>query len=141
MGTITNMVQQCMERFWQKQRKLDELTPPGGKDIADYCHERNQKYGISELRVLAVIQPQTDDDIAAPAPRTFGDLMECLYIVPRILQMLQGTSPPGSSHIRLGSSKPLLNPSLSGLAAAVKPDLSPIDTAKPVEPVSFYPCI
>jgi len=26
MGTISKMVQRCMERFWQKQMKLDELT-------------------------------------------------------------------------------------------------------------------
>jgi hypothetical protein len=29
MGTITKTVQQRMERFWQKQMKLDELTQPG----------------------------------------------------------------------------------------------------------------
>jgi len=29
MGTITKTVQQRMERFWQNQMKLDELTQPG----------------------------------------------------------------------------------------------------------------
>jgi hypothetical protein len=36
MGTITNTVQQCMERFRQKQMKFDELTPPGWEDAAAY---------------------------------------------------------------------------------------------------------
>jgi len=39
MGTITRTVQQQMERFWQKQMKLDELTQPGWEDAADYFRE------------------------------------------------------------------------------------------------------
>jgi len=37
MGTITQTVQQLIERFRQKQMKLDELTQPGWKDAANYC--------------------------------------------------------------------------------------------------------
>jgi len=84
MGTITKMVQQLMERLWQKQMKLDELTQLGWEDTADYFRETDKKYGTSELRVAAVIQLQTDDDTAAPALTTFGKLMECVDIVPRI---------------------------------------------------------
>jgi len=39
MGTITKMVQQRMERFREKQMKLDKLTQPGWEDAADYFHE------------------------------------------------------------------------------------------------------
>jgi hypothetical protein len=47
MGTITKTVEQCMERFRQKQMKLDELTQPGWEDAADYFRERDKKYGTS----------------------------------------------------------------------------------------------
>jgi hypothetical protein len=36
MGTLTKTVQQHMERFRQKQMKLDELTQPGWEDRANY---------------------------------------------------------------------------------------------------------
>jgi len=35
IGTITKTVQQCLERFRQKQKKLDELTQPWWEDEAD----------------------------------------------------------------------------------------------------------
>ena len=95
MGTITNTVQQFMERFWQKQMKLDQLIQPGWENAANHIGERDQKYGTSELRVPVVVQPQMDDDAVAPAPTTFGELIEGLDIVPGILQLRQGTSHPG----------------------------------------------
>jgi len=57
MGTITKTVQKRMERFRQKQMKLDELTQLGWEDAADYFCERDKKYGTFELRVPAVVQP------------------------------------------------------------------------------------
>jgi len=39
MGTISKSVPRRMERFWQKQTKLDELTQPGWGDVADYFRE------------------------------------------------------------------------------------------------------
>ena len=69
MGTITKMVQQRMERFRQKQMKLDELTQPGWEDAADYVRESYKQYGTSELKILAVGQQQTDDDASEPAQR------------------------------------------------------------------------
>jgi len=75
MGTITKTVEERRERFRQKQMKLDELTQPGWKDAADYLRETDKKYGTSELRVPAVVQPQTDDDTVAPAPTKFRELM------------------------------------------------------------------
>jgi hypothetical protein len=92
MGTITKMVQQHMERFRQKQMKLDELTQLGWENAADYCRERDKKYGTSERRVPAVIQLHTNDDASAPPPATFGQPMECLDGIPGISQTPQGTS-------------------------------------------------
>jgi len=147
MGTITNTVQQRMERFWQKQMKLDELTQPGWDDAADYFCERDMKYGTSELRVAAVVQLQTNDDAPAPPTTTFRELMESVNIVPGISQRPQGTSRPGSSHIRLGSVKPQSKLNKPSGEPAAEPDSSTLLKAKPVAPVSsvetvsFYPCI
>jgi len=147
MGTITKTVQQRMERFWQKQMKLDESTQPGCENAADYFRERHMKYGTFQLRVLPVVQPQTNDDAPAPPPTPFGELMESVDIVPGISQRLQGTSRPGCSHIRLGSVKPQSEWSIPSGEPAAEPDSSTLLKAKPVEPVSsvepgsFYRCI
>jgi len=141
MGTISKMVKQRMENFRQKQMKLDELTQPGWEDAADYLHERDNKYSTAEFRVPVVVQPRTDDDASAPPPITFGELMERLDIVLGISQMPGGTSRPGSRHIRLGSVTPQSNTTISGLEPAAEPDTLPLLKAKPVEPLSFYPCL
>jgi len=141
MGTFTKTVQQRLERFQQKQMKLDELTQPRWEDATDYLRERFMMYRISELRVPAIIQPQTDDDAAAPAPITFGELMESLEIVHGILQIPQGTSGLESNQIRLGLVKPQSNMSISGLELATEHETSPLLKLKSVEPVSFDPCI
>jgi len=121
--------------------KLDERTQPGWQDAADYFRQRGKKYGISELNVPAVVQQQTNDDAPAPPPTTFGEPMERIEIVPRISQRLQGTSRPGSSHIRLGSVKPQSKSSILSGEPAAEPDSSTLQNAKPVEPVSQYACI
>jgi len=141
MGTNTNTVQQCRERFRQKQLNLDELTQPGWEDAGNYFDERHMKYGTSELKVRAVLQPQTDDDAVAPALRKCGDLLACLDIVARIAQMTQGTSRPGRSHMSRGFGNPQSNTSIPSFAPAVETDSSIIQNVKPVELVSFFPCI
>jgi len=138
MGTITKTVQQRMKRFRQKQMKFDELTQPEWEDAADYFRERDKKYGISELRVPAVVQQRTNDDAPPHPATTFAELMESLDIVPGISE---GTSRPGSSHITLGSVKPQSKSSIPSGEQAAEPDSSPLLKGKPVEPVSFYPCI
>jgi len=135
------MVQQRMERFRQKQMKLEELTQLGWADAADYFRERYIKYGTSELRVVAIVQQQGDNGAAAPAPTSFRKHMESLAIVPRISPMPQGTSRPGNSHIRLRLVKPHSDMSISGLEPTTERDMSPLPKAKPVEPVSIYPFI
>jgi len=134
-------LQQRMESFRQKQMKLEQLTHQGWEDAADYFRERDKKYGTAELRVPEVVQPQTDDDALAPPPTTFGELMERLEIVPGISQMPRGTSRPGSSHIRLVSVEPQWKTIVSGLEPAAEADMFPLLKAKPVEPLSFYPCL
>jgi len=89
-------------------------------DVGNYYRERDKKYGTSELRVPAVIKPETDQDFAAPALTTFGEVLEYLDIVPRRSQMPQGTSQPGSSHMRLGSGKPQSDAGIPGLATATE---------------------
>jgi len=139
MGTTPKTVEQCMERFRQKQMKLDELTQPRWKDAADYFHERDRKYGTLELQVLAVVQPHTDYEAVAPAPTTSGELLESHQIVPGISQMPQRTSRPRTGHIRLGSMKQQSSTSICGLESATDCDTSSSLKAKPVEPVSVYP--
>jgi len=64
-----------------------------------------------------------------------------LDIVPRISQRPQGTSPLGSSHIRLGLVKPQSKSSRPSGEPAPEPDSSTLLKAKAVEPASFYPSI
>jgi len=141
IGTITKTSLQSLERFRQKQMKLDELTQPGWEDAADYFREGDNKYGTSAFWVPAVVQQQTDDDAATPVPTMIGELLECLDIVLGISHMPPGTSRPASSHIRLGSVKPQSNTTISGFEPAPELDMSPLLKAKRVEPVSFYPCL
>jgi len=54
----------------------------------------------------AGIKPNTEKFATVAAPTTFGELMQTLDIVPGKLQIPQGTSKSGSSHIKLGSGKP-----------------------------------
>jgi len=141
MGTISKVVQQHMERFWQKQMKLDKLKQPGWGDAADYICVRDKKYGMTELRFPVVVKPHTDHVATAPALTSFGELTECLHSVSRILELPQGTSRPGSSHIKLGSIKPESNKGIAGLLPNTEADSSHIQTAKPVQPVSNDPCM
>jgi hypothetical protein len=111
----------------------------GGAD--DYFPERDMKHGTTELRVPAVGKLQADSTAATPSPTTFGKLMLALDIVPRQSQMPQVTSRQGTSPLRLGLEKPQADNLIVPPMPASVPDSSPIDIAKPVHPVSFYPCI
>jgi hypothetical protein len=121
--------------------KLDELTQPGWEDAADHFHERDKKYGTTGLRVPVGVQPYPKDDAPSPPPATFGELMESLDNLPGISQSPQGTSRPGSSHIRLRSVKPQSKSSIPSGEPAAEPDSSLLLKAKVVELVSFYPCV
>jgi hypothetical protein len=82
-----------------------------------------------------------NDDAPAPQLTTLGELKEPLDIVTGISQTPQGTSRPGSYHMRLGSVKPQSKSSINGDEPAAEPYWSMLLKAKPVEPVSIYPCI
>jgi hypothetical protein len=84
MGTISETVQQRMERFQQKQMKLSKLTQLGWQDVANYFRQRDKKYGLTELKSPAVIKPHMDDNAAYPAPTTFVVFMEFFDIIPQI---------------------------------------------------------
>jgi hypothetical protein len=46
------------------------------EDAADYIHEGDKTYSISEFRVLAVVRQQPDDDAVAPESTPFAMLMD-----------------------------------------------------------------
>jgi uncharacterized protein YozE (UPF0346 family) len=140
MGTITKIVQQHMEWFRPKQMILDELTPPQSEDKADYFDQRDKNDGTSEMRVPAIVQLQMNDDAFPAATKTFREVLVYLETVARISQMLQQTSQPGGSHIRLGSVKLQSHMSSSGIQPTSERNTSPLLKVKPVEPESFYLC-
>jgi hypothetical protein len=82
MGTITKTVLLHIERFRQKQMKLNEFTQPRSDDAVHYVRVQDKWYSTSELRVPAVVQAQTDHNAQAPPPTAFGELIECLNIDP-----------------------------------------------------------
>jgi len=141
MGTISKTVQYRMERFREKQLKLDQLTQPRWGDAVDYLCESVKKYGMTEWEVPAVVQPQTADDAASSAPTTFGDSGETLASVPGKLPMPQVTSQPGSRHMRLDLRKPRTHKCIPSLPPALMLYSSPIAKFKDVEPIRFNPCI
>ena len=55
MGTISKTVQNRIERYRQKQLKIDELTQPDWGDAADYFRESDRKYRMTKWKVPAVI--------------------------------------------------------------------------------------
>jgi len=141
MGTIFKIVQHCMENFRQNQLRLDELMQPGWGEAANYFRERDMKYGTTELKIPAVGKPQEDSTAATPSPTTFGELMQSLDIVPGQSKMPQVTSRQGTSLMRLGSEQPQADNHIVLPMPTAEPDSSPIEIAKPDQPVSFYPCI
>ena len=82
-----------------------------------------------------------DGDAAAPAPTTFGELEACVESVPRILQMPQAISRPGSSDFRQGSMNPQSDTRIFGLVPTAERNTSTMLTAKPDKVVSCYPCL
>jgi len=83
MGKMSITVRHLRESFRQKQMRIDKLMQPGWGDAADYFHERDVKYRQTELKVPAVVKPQTDTTGPTPSQITFGELMHPLDIVSR----------------------------------------------------------
>jgi len=141
MGTISKTVQHHMESVRQKQMRLDELMQPGWGEVGDKLRERDMKHGTTELKILAVLKPQTDMTAATPSPITFGELMQVLDVVPEQSQRPQVTSRQGSSQLRLGSEKPQADNHIESLTPDAVPDSSQREIGKSVRPVSIYPSI
>jgi hypothetical protein len=141
MGTISKTVQYHKEGLRQKQMRLDKLIKQEWGDPADYCRERDMKYRMTKLMVLAVRKPQTHSNAATPVLTTFGKLLQTVHIVAGQSQMPQGTSQPASSQMRLGSENPQSHTDMTSLQPDAVANVSPIENAKPVEPISFKPCI
>jgi hypothetical protein len=141
IGTISKTVQHRMENYRQKQLRVDELRQAGWGDAADYFRERDMKYRMTELNVPAVGKPHTHTTAATPSPRTFGERMQALDIVPGQSHMLQVMSRQGTIQMRLGSQTPLADSNIVPPMPAAVSDSSPIEIANPVSPVSFCPCI
>jgi len=141
MGTIFKTLQHGLESFRQKRMKLDELTQPGCGDATNYLSERDMKYGNTEWRVPAGVKHQIDTTAATPSSTTFGEHMQTLDIVRGESPMTAVTSRPGSSQMRLGSEKPQSHLFIRDVSPDAATDSVPIQDAKPVEPISFYPCM
>lgn len=62
-------------------------------------------------------------------------------MVHRISQILQGTSRPGSSHIRVGSWTPVSDSGIPVHSPATNSDSLSTQNVNPVEPISFYSSI
>jgi len=138
MGAICKSVPHCMESFWQKQMRLDELTQPGWGYTADYFCEKDVKYGMTELKVSAVVKPKPDTTAPTLSPTTCGELMQTLDIIPRQSQIPHVMSRPGNNQIRLGSEKTQTLSLIAHLMPDEVHDLSQMEIEKPVEPISFY---
>jgi len=91
------------------------------------------------LKVPAVVTTQIDTTAASASPTTAGEHMQSLDIVRGQLVMPAVTSQPVSSQIRLGSEKPQSIKIIPVLAPDAATNSTPIQDAKPVEPVNFYP--
>jgi len=141
MGTISKMGQHRMESFRQKQMRLDNLTEQGWGDAANYFRERDMKYGTAKLKVPAVVKPQIDTTAATPFLTTLGEHIKTIDIVRGQLEMLAVTSQPQSSQMWLGSEKPWSHKFILVLSPDLVTNSMPIQNAKPVEPVSCYPCM
>jgi hypothetical protein len=141
MGAICKMVQHRMESFRQNQMSLDELTQPGWGDAASYFRERDMKNGTAELKIPAVVTPRIDTTAASASLTTAGEYMQALDIVRGQLELPAVTSQPGCSEMRQGSEKPQSNKFIRVLSPDTATDSTPMQDAKPVEPVNFYTCM
>lgn len=141
MGTISTMVQQCRERIWHNQMRLDELTQLGLGDVADHFCERCMMYGTAQLRVRAVLNPKTHTTGATLPPTTIGEHSQTHDNVPGQSQIPQGTPQPGCSQMRQGCDKPQTSKHIASLLHDAVHISSSNKNWKCVEPLSLYPCI
>ena len=92
----------------------------------------------TKWKVLAVSNVQTHEVAAAPAPTTFGDVMESLGILPGELRVTHVTSRPRSSHMQLGSGMPHTYPRILSCLPDKVLNSSPTKSMKCVILMSIY---
>lgn len=95
---------------------------------------------MTELKVLAVVKPQTDMTAATPLPTTFVALVQALNIIPGQSQMLQFTFQLVSSPMGIGSDKPQADNHIVTLMPDADSNSALMEIAKPVRPLSLYLC-
>lgn len=61
--------------------RLNEQTEQGWVNAADSFRESNMKYGTAELKVLAVVELQTDIVTATSVSATYGELMDTHNVI------------------------------------------------------------
>jgi len=141
MGTISKTQQQHMGRVLQKKMRLDELTQTWWWDAADSFCGRDMKHRMAKLKVPAVVKVRTAQVAATPAPTTIVELMYTLDILLGRSQTPQVSSPPGISHIELGSEKQNWHEHVVTLPSYRAPDLSRIKKSHQVEYIIFFQCV
>jgi len=139
MGKVCNKEQHCQESFWEIILRFEKRTHPGMRDTTDFFGERDRKYELAELMVLAVVKRQTDTTTATPSLTPFAVLMQTLDLIPVQSQIPQRTSQPGSCLMRLGSEEP---ESYKGIASQLPDEVAnspPIENAHHVNGINSDP--
>jgi len=119
--------------FGRSRWSLMSWHSQDGGDAADYIHDRHREYRTTELNIQAGVSPQRDEVAAASALRTFGELLQSLDTVLGKLEMLQGTSQPGHTHMRLSSGKAHTDTHMWSRLPDTKLDSSPSNNTNSVE--------
>jgi len=99
------------------------------------------KYGTAELKVPAVVMAQIDTTADSTSLTTDGEQMQTLDIVRGQLEMPTVASQPRGCQMRLGSEKPQSNILITVFSRDPATNLTPLQHAKLVELVSYYPCM
>jgi len=99
------------------------------------------KYGMTQLKVVGVMKPQTDMTAATPSAITLGEFMQVLDMVPGQSQMLQVPSGMWHSQMRLGLEKPQADNHIVYLMPDQVADSSQREIVTPIQPVRIYPSV
>jgi len=100
---------------------------------------RDEKYSRAKWTVSAVLLPLMKDDAGPSALTSFGELIDTVDMIPGKSPVLEGTSRPGCSKMKLRSGESQSHQGIASLTANQVPDWSPIKEANPVKPECHYP--
>jgi hypothetical protein len=99
MGTISQTGRQDGESIWPTQMTLDEWTQPEFENVANHHKDTDKKFGTATVIIPAVAMLEIDNVAPEIAQATFRQLIETVDIISGKLQIAQGSSQPGSSHL------------------------------------------